>query len=264
MPPEALAIGYHAAVMSRIALTTMFLLAAASAQQDVPALDPSAAGPAQRVWSAKMLDRQELWFRRAFKVPKAARRATLVFSCDNRCDVHLAGRKVAEGDDWEKLNVVDVTQDLQVGDNVIAIHAINEGSCAALAAWLFWEDQDGVAHEVVTDKQWKVGEEEVEGWATGAFDDRRWQQAVSEYETEFGKNVYNGTPRAVVYRMAFTWWADDIAKALEALRCARDSKEAGKALDALDRAVNEARAAVWEARAAEELAKKGARRKVPR
>ncbi len=238
-------------------ITSWFLLTALAAQQEVLPADVQAPGPAQRIWSAKMLDRQELWFRRSFAVPKAARRATLVFSCDNRCDVHLVGRKVAEGDDWEKLTVVDVTADLQVGDNVIAIHAVNEGSCAALVAWLFWEDDAGVVHEVVTDKLWKVGEQEVDGWAAVKFDDRRWQQAVSEYATEFGLNVYNGAPRGVLYRMAFTKAADDIAKALETLRRARDSKEAGKALEALDRAVNDARTAVWKAREAEVKAKKG-------
>ena len=103
--------------------------------QDPAPLDPAAAGPAMRIWSHRELGMQEVWFRREFDLEAVPDEATFVFSCDNEATVFVNGKRVAHSEHWEELTVVDVTRLLVKGKNVVAIHAKNTGSCAALAAW---------------------------------------------------------------------------------------------------------------------------------
>ena len=232
-------------------IACMSLLAGLLAQQDSPPLDASAAGAAKRIWGARLQEQQELWFRRSVTLQKPAKAATLVFSCDNGCTVFLNGQKVGASDDWETLTIVDVTEAMLAGDNTLAVHAVNTSSSAAMAVWLYWQDETGAAGEVVSGKDWRVAEQEFVGWAENKFDDRKWPFAVEQGDAKFGKNVYNGKPREIVYRLAFHQSAEAMAKHLHALRCARNAADAERALEAMERALNEARAKVWKMREAE-------------
>ncbi len=220
-----------------------FLLLAAALPAQQPALDPDAAGPAQRIWSQDMQEEQQLWLRRRFTLPDKVTSARLVFTCDNECVVSVNGNEVARADDWEEVHVVDLEG---LGrDNVIAIEATNTGGPAALACWLLWTDANGTAQELVTDPQWRVSATPADGWDKPAFDDKAWQPAVANFTSTYGLNLYNGTPRRVRFHSRFAVAADAIVQATAALSGARSREAALEALDAIERAVMEARRRLW-------------------
>ncbi|MCR9244949.1 MAG: hypothetical protein NXI31_07945 [bacterium] len=234
--------------------------------QDPAPLDPAAAGPAMRIWSHRELGMQEVWFRREFKLTAVPDEATFVFSCDNEATVFVNGKRVAHSEHWEELTVVDVTRLLVKGKNVIAIHAKNTGSCAALAAWLTWESAAKKAvpgvpavvatgGEIVTDADWVYADEEHDDWAAVAFDASKWNAANATLETPFGNNVYNGKPLRLRFENGRSASAQAIERALAQFRAARTPAAAQKALDALDRAVMDARARLWKEKG--NAAKKG-------
>jgi hypothetical protein len=61
----------------------------------------------------------------------------------------------------------------------------------------------------------------------------------------FGRTVYNGAPNVIYVISAFLPSVEPIEQAIARLRAAPDREAAVKALDALDRAVMEARAGLW-------------------
>ncbi|MBL8752463.1 MAG: hypothetical protein JNK15_04100 [Planctomycetes bacterium] len=208
------------------------------------------AGPAQRIWASMMLEQQECWFRRTVELPKAATRLRLWFTCDNECTVFVDGVEVGSNDDWTKLGNAQLDGEWK-GKVTIAVHAKNTGGPGALSLWLLWDDVDG-AHEMATDTDWRVTAVAETGWNTPGHDDAKWEQATANFDTTFGKNLYNGEPTGVRVFNALTKLADPIATALEQLRQAPDRAAALKALEAIDRAVVEARGKLWQKRAADQ------------
>ncbi len=118
-------------------------------------LESLAAGPAERIWSDQTRNGQELWLRRSVAISKPVKSASLVVSCDDRFKVYVNGKLMAQEIGWQKLVIVDVTEQLRDDDNTIAVHATNEGGSAALALWLTWEESAGGGGEVVTDGDWR-------------------------------------------------------------------------------------------------------------
>lgn len=215
-------------------------LAPAPAQEQKPVLDPDAAGPAQRIWSDVMQESQELWLRRRFAIPKGARSARIAVSCDNECTIFVNGKRVATADDWEKLTFIDI-EALRVGDNAIAVHAKNAGGPAALALWLTWIDAAGKGHYLVTDKNWRVSTVAAAGWEAPGFDDTKWQAAEELGKTRFAQTVYGYPPKGFVFVNRFTELAAAVERALHAMRSARNTEDALRSLDAIERAVMSAR-----------------------
>jgi putative heme-binding domain-containing protein len=128
----------------------------------------AAAGtPPAWVWDSSPQDGEEVFLRRTFAVGPDARDARLVVSCDNHCRVFVNGAKVGSSDEWEAPLRLDVTSALRAGDNVLAVHAWNDGGVAALAARLSWRDRDG-AHDVVTDGAWVCSSDDPDGWDAAA------------------------------------------------------------------------------------------------
>jgi hypothetical protein len=223
------------------------MLAPALAQEPTPVLDPAAAGPAQQIWGDQARGDQEVWLRREFRAPRGAKAGRIVFSCDNLCTVDLNGRRVARWGDWSTLTVVDL-ESLPAGDNVIAVHAKNTGGKAALALWLLWTDPLGQNHHLVTDKTWQYSTSFEAGWNTLEFDFRHWPAAFELGPTPFGRTVHRSVPRGYVYVGNIDAALDDIKRELKKLRETLDAEARLRCLDAIEKAVMQARQQVWEAR----------------
>ena len=219
--------------------------------QQMPQL--GTAGPAKRIWATNK-DVEEVWFRRSVELQKPCQFARLVFSCDNDCTVFVNGQQVGACDDHQNLTVVDLKAATK-GKVTLAVRAKNTGGPGALVLWFLWEDADG-KHELTTDEKWRISLTDVDEWSEQIFDDSRWDFATAEYETEFGKNTYNGMPIKVHLTNHLTPAIQPIEKAVEALRIANDREAALKALEELDRAVVRAREHVWKMPAAADKAPK--------
>lgn len=201
-------------------------------------------GPAKRIWSAAMQEHQEVWFRRTIQFANPGTRVRLWFSCDNECTVFVNGTEVGKSTDHQELTMVPLDQVLN-GKVTIAVYAKNTGGPAALALWLLWEDAAGT-QETTTDETWRVSGAAVAKWNEVDFDDSTWEAAVPNFDTTFGRNLYNGKPSVVRIQNHIAPLADPIARAVDDLRGAADRTAALKALDVIERAVMDARARLWQ------------------
>jgi hypothetical protein len=226
------------------AFPTTFALALLATAPPSQVTIPDTAGPAKRIWAPVMQEQQEAWFRRTIDVAKPGTKPRLWFSCDNECTVFVDGREVGTCNDHQQLTMVALERALQ-GKVTIAVHAKNTGGPAALSLWLLWDAADG-QHEVITDEHWRVTTTPAGKWNEPQFDDRDWDAAVPNFETTFGRNLYNGVPAAVRVFNAMTPNVEPIERALDELRRAADREAAKQALDAIDRAVMAARARLWQ------------------
>ena len=143
----------------------------------VPAAAEERAVP-QWIWDATAENDEELFFRREFRIEAKPKSAQLAVTCDNHCHVFLNGERIVKSDTWEAPRIVDVGKRLQVGDNVLAVYGWNDGGPAALCAQLSWASADGRRHDLCSDEQWLVSDDDPDGWDQVGFDDSKWQRAT--------------------------------------------------------------------------------------
>ena len=90
----------------------------------------------------------------------------------------MNGKKISSGDDWKKVDGLDIKDILSEGNNVIAIEATNEGEIANPAGILFALKlgyADGTDELKQADKTWKSTKSDPpEGWTGLGFNDTHW------------------------------------------------------------------------------------------
>lgn len=218
----------------------LFFTLALPAQAQPPRALEGDLGEAQRIWAAVTREQHEVWMRRSFILPAEVSDLRLVASCDNGFRVFLDGKELGALERWEEVLDLRLGK-LGKGKHVIAVHAKNRGSCAALALWLSFKDGKGQPQEIVSDRSWRVAEQESAGWKLPGFDDRRWIAAREQGLTPFGKTVYNTVPERVHYLHDRSLGVARLEAALGALRRAPDTSAALRALEELERALMESR-----------------------
>ena len=138
----------------------------------------SVTGPTpQWLWDDDAADDDELFFRRSFRLDAVPEKAQLGVSVDNNCRIYVNGERAGKDDSWESPTLVDVVDMLQVGENVVAIHAWNDGGPAGMVARLSWSTGDQLGG-VVTDATWRCSEEDPDDWDLPGFDDDGWDAAT--------------------------------------------------------------------------------------
>lgn len=125
------------------------------------------------LWDADAQGDEELFLRREFAVSAVPKKARLAIVCDNNCRVYVNGTRVASDDSWESAKVVDVAKHLKAGDNVVAVHAWNDGGPAAMALRLSWQEGEN-ENAVVSGKTWHCHSDDPDGWDRVGFDDSSW------------------------------------------------------------------------------------------
>lgn len=142
-------------------------------RHEIASARPKGASP-QWIWDERAGADEELFFRRTFAVGEGAANARLAVSCDNHSRIFVNGERVGAGDAWETPVVVDVTKELRVGDNVLAVHGSNDGGPAGLVVRLSWREGDA-GREVVSDALWSCSDDDPDGWNTLGFDAAKWR-----------------------------------------------------------------------------------------
>src|SRR5690349_15069309 len=71
------------------------------------------------------------FFRKAFRVARRLQKATLSVAADDDATVYINGKKVAEVSGYDKPVYQDITDDINRGENVIAIRGHNTTSDVA-------------------------------------------------------------------------------------------------------------------------------------
>lgn len=162
------------------------------------------------------------WFRGHVDVPEGVTRARLVVTADDGFTAHLNGEQVAhaeakEGaDNWRRPVVVDVTEQLEPGPQLIAVSATNAvDGPAGLLSLLELTTASGV-RSVATDGSWKtVDREPSDDWHSPGHDDGSWSAAkvlAPWGEGPWGKVVAAVAPAAQL-RHTFRLKGQKVAKA---------------------------------------------------
>ena len=109
------------------------------------------------------------------------KKATLTMTCDNSFLAFVNGKKVGEGDDWQKAHAFDVTDKLVKGANILAVAGTNEGGPAGLVGALKIEFTTGDPQLVTTDKEWVATDKKpADGWEKPGFDPKDWKKVKVE------------------------------------------------------------------------------------
>lgn len=161
-----LALQVHAGPAMTVQFRKLELLRLPSAAAD--------ASPPMWLWDGTAQQDQELWFRRRFSLAAVPVAALLAASGDNHCRVYLNGVKVLQSDTWTAPQVVDVGKHLRKGDNVLAVYVANDDGTAGLVLRLGTRFGSASGPQIVTDGDWRLWHDEVDGWLRPDFDDRQW------------------------------------------------------------------------------------------
>jgi putative heme-binding domain-containing protein len=119
------------------------------------------------------------FFRKTFQVPAAVSKAVLTTSGDDRVTAYFNGEQVGQNRSWDKAVSVDLTKQIKIGENVLALRGRNNNGSAAVIAKLEFTLKDGTKKSVVTDASWSSAATEADGWQTIAFKADDWAKPVS-------------------------------------------------------------------------------------
>lgn len=134
---------------------------------------PAQVWTAQWIWAEKPT--RELSFRRAVHLPERPAGAWLVITADNIYTAWLNGEEIGRDDDWMTVETFEITDQLEPGDNVLAVAAVDPGPDAGgLLAEIILVQPDGRTDVVGTDETWRMTNAPDDGWTAPAFDDSAW------------------------------------------------------------------------------------------
>lgn len=156
-----------------------------------------------RIWHREIKYEQNVlpnpgkrYFRKDFILQEAElSNAEILISVDHSYTLYINGEEVSQGNDWRKVNQLNVTDFLRVGKkNTIAVEAINEGNIANPAGILFAmkvKYLDGKEHMINSNTSWKcIAKVPKEGWTAIDFDDLDWEN-VRNYGSSYWGNLIN-------------------------------------------------------------------------
>jgi putative heme-binding domain-containing protein len=119
------------------------------------------------------------YFRKTFTVADGLQ-GTLDIACDDQYELYVNGRHYASGNDWRRMKVHDISEQLLPGRNVVAVKAVNtSGTSAGLALRIKLTGAGGEVQTLLSDTSWKTTLKEVRGWQRLDFNDAQWVPARS-------------------------------------------------------------------------------------
>ncbi|MFH5885478.1 DUF1549 domain-containing protein [Halalkalibaculum sp. DA3122] len=134
------------------------------------------------------------YFRHQFDLPGSRKvdQANMLVTVDESYKLYLNGTMVGQGDDWRRVERLDVTEYLRSGRNVLALEGENGGTIPNPAGILlnlkiqFTGSDDSLV--VTSNENWKALQDTpAEGWETLDFDDSEWG-AVRAFGTSAGSD----------------------------------------------------------------------------
>lgn len=158
-----------------------------------------------------------VYFRGSFtpNASKTVSKAAFVFTADDYGTLYVNGKTLLaipnQTDIWKTGNIVDISEALVSGENVIAASITNSSQgYAGFVGKLYITYTDGTTEYVYTNKQWKASKTSATNWNQPSFDDSSWvapDQYVSCGGSPWGDQCVisnKGDRAAVLLRKEFT------------------------------------------------------------
>lgn len=133
------------------------------------------------IWSANL--KSAVYFRKTFQMPETTGK-TLLISDGDKYTIFLNGKLVRSVENISAIysglpageaKIIDISQDLKTGQNIIAVRAVNrKWSDAGFFACVCTYSPEGYQVLLVTDRSWKYSEQSQEDWNSFDFDDSNW------------------------------------------------------------------------------------------
>jgi len=152
---------------------------------------------AKWIWSEAGAEQKALaetvYFRKSVALSKLPDAAAAAIVCDNSFTLWVNGKQVTSGKDYKQPNYADLKPHLRVGENTIAIAAVNHTpdnkapkadatpkESDANPAGLFFAAELRGAEPVqwFSDTSWRWSKAKTNGWEKRDFDDSAWQTAA--------------------------------------------------------------------------------------
>ena len=159
---------------SEVRVPASFFAVAAERVQPLPAASGRMPSPrmGKWIWHTGGTDAaHSCWFRKTFDLPPGSRadRAAVNVIVDNVYVLYLNGKKVGEGDNWEKTGTYDVTALVTPGRNTLAVEGKNVSGPFGLLFGMAITLAGGRTIDVGSDKTWLASLEPAAGWERPDF-----------------------------------------------------------------------------------------------
>ncbi len=117
------------------------------------------------------------YFRRTF-VMDAPASGTLEIAADDTFEVYINGKRIGRGEQWKHLTRFDISEQLEAGQNTIAVKVVNrEAGAAGLVARLTGKETKSALKTLVTDGTWKTSLSPLSRWQRNQYADGKWKPA---------------------------------------------------------------------------------------
>jgi hypothetical protein len=151
-------------------------------QRQAPGALAGREGLPQWLWfpEPRVLDGSTRYFRFAFDLPTAARRADLLITADDGYEAYANGKDLGGGG-WEHPRHFDIAKVVHKGRNVLAARVVNAVAPAGLIVLLKVTTDDGRTLRFISDTgdRWRSWDREEVGWQEPGFSDAAWKPCLS-------------------------------------------------------------------------------------
>ena len=118
-----------------------------------------------------------VFFRKSFSVTQPIS-GQIGIAADDRYELFVNGKQVAEGAAWRRLDQHDLSQHLVAGKNVVAVRVMNEENAYAGLAVHITIQQPTEELTIVTDRSWRSNVTPLPLWHLAQYNDFRWPRAA--------------------------------------------------------------------------------------
>jgi putative heme-binding domain-containing protein len=123
-------------------------------------------------------DGEEAYIRMVFQAG-AREKGLLAASCDNEMVIFINGKPVGRSTAWEEPRLIDISQHLVEGDNLLAVRAVNRGAGSAGFIGKLVLGQGDSQREIVSGPEWRIAGKAQKGWNTATgLEEKGWKRAV--------------------------------------------------------------------------------------
>ncbi len=129
------------------------------------------------IWAADSAHPPEtVYFRAPLRLTRLVTAAKLLITADDnyRLYVNESKKSVAQGNDWTTVQEFDLTRQVKIGDNLLAIETQNTGGAGGLLFRLTLTFAGGKTQVLVSDARIRYNRHPAPGWTLLNYDDKNW------------------------------------------------------------------------------------------